>query len=61
MPPKVEYRATQIAEELHQHLVGLTRWAERHRSDVARRAHDMAAKEPAESRGAETEVAAPNP
>ena len=63
VPPKVEYRATQIAQELHQHLVGLTQWAERHRSDVAvaRRAYDMAAKELAEGRRAETEVAAPNP
>jgi DNA-binding HxlR family transcriptional regulator len=46
VPTKVEYRATPIAEELHQHLVGLTQWAERHRSDVAvaRRAYDLAAK-----------------
>lgn len=63
VPPKVEYRATRIPEELHQHLVGLTQWAERHRNDVAvaRRAYDMAAKELAEGRRAETEVAAPNP
>ena len=46
VPPKVEYRATLIAEELHQHLVALTQGAERRRSGaaVARRAYDLAAK-----------------
>ena len=42
VPPKVEYSATPMARELHQSLVGLTEWAERHRLDVAaaRRAYD---------------------
>lgn len=42
VPPKVEYTATAMARELHTHLIGLTDWAERHRSDVAaaRRAYD---------------------
>src|SRR5918912_824743 len=35
VPPKVEYTATPMAQELHTHLVGLTTWAERHRADVA--------------------------
>lgn len=44
VPPKVEYTATPMAQELHAHLVGLTDWAERHRGDVAaaRRAYDHA-------------------
>jgi DNA-binding HxlR family transcriptional regulator len=45
VPAKVEYTATAMATELHTHLVGLTDWAERHRSDVAeaRRSYDAAA------------------
>jgi DNA-binding HxlR family transcriptional regulator len=48
IPPKVEYAATPMAQELHEHLVGLTSWAERHRADVAaaRRAYDAAAARP---------------
>jgi DNA-binding HxlR family transcriptional regulator len=34
VPPKVEYSATAMAQELHKHLLGLTDWAERHRADV---------------------------
>ncbi|WP_442791902.1 winged helix-turn-helix transcriptional regulator [Micromonospora sp. NBC_01740] len=35
VPPKVEYTATPIALELHESLVALTHWAERHRSAIA--------------------------
>jgi DNA-binding HxlR family transcriptional regulator len=35
VPPKVEYTATPMAEELHAHLVGLTTWANQHRADIA--------------------------
>ena len=35
VPAKVEYTATPMAQELHTHLLGLTTWAERHRTDVA--------------------------
>jgi DNA-binding HxlR family transcriptional regulator len=35
VPPKVEYTATSMAQELHTHLIGLTAWAEQHRADVA--------------------------
>jgi DNA-binding HxlR family transcriptional regulator len=44
VPPRVEYTATPMAQELHAYLVGLTHWAERHRADVAaaRRAYDAA-------------------
>src|SRR5690242_12800259 len=44
VPPKVEYTATPMAQELHTHLVALTTWAERHRADVAaaRLAYDRA-------------------
>lgn len=42
VPAKVEYSATPMAQELHGHLLGLTGWAESHRSDVAmaRRTYD---------------------
>lgn len=42
VPPKVEYAATPMAQELHAHLAGLTEWAQCHRADVAaaRRAYD---------------------
>src|SRR5919202_817072 len=45
VPPKVEYTATPMARELYDSLVGLTTWAERHRTDVAaaRLAYDHAA------------------
>lgn len=36
VPPKVEYELTEIARELHESLAGLTAWAERHRTTVAR-------------------------
>ncbi|MFC0532230.1 winged helix-turn-helix transcriptional regulator [Phytohabitans kaempferiae] len=35
VPPKVEYRATEIALELYDSLVTLTTWAERHRATIA--------------------------
>jgi len=35
VPPRVEYRATDMARELRASLAGLTDWAERHRSDIA--------------------------
>jgi DNA-binding HxlR family transcriptional regulator len=35
VPPKVEYAATEMARELYESLVGLTSWAERHRSAIA--------------------------
>jgi DNA-binding HxlR family transcriptional regulator len=35
VPPKVEYTLTDIARELHESLVALTAWAERHRSAIA--------------------------
>ena len=45
VPAKVEYTATPMAQELHTHLLGLTTWAERHRTDVAaaRLAYDRVA------------------
>ncbi|MGW0806170.1 winged helix-turn-helix transcriptional regulator [Nonomuraea sp. NPDC002799] len=45
VPPKVEYVATDMARELYDHLLGLTGWAERHRTAVvhARDAYDAAA------------------
>jgi DNA-binding HxlR family transcriptional regulator len=50
VPPKVEYMATDMARELYRALVGLTGWAERHRTAIAaaRDAYDRAAaqKEP---------------
>lgn len=36
VPPKVDYRLTPLAEELHESFVGLTAWADRHRADIAR-------------------------
>jgi DNA-binding HxlR family transcriptional regulator len=35
VPPKVEYTATPIAEELSDALCALTDWAERHRTTIA--------------------------
>ncbi|MGG2464247.1 winged helix-turn-helix transcriptional regulator [Streptomyces sp. RGM 3693] len=45
VPPKVEYRLTPMARELHATLSGLVGWAERHRSDIAtaRAEYDAAA------------------
>jgi len=42
VPPKVEYLATDMAQELYDHLRGLTEWAERHRAATtdARATHD---------------------
>ncbi|KAB2589784.1 winged helix-turn-helix transcriptional regulator [Streptomyces arboris] len=42
VPPKVEYRATAMADELHSSLTALTTWAERHREMIAdaREAYD---------------------
>src|SRR5688500_8998630 len=42
VPPKVEYRATEIALELDDSLVTLATWAERHRAAIAaaREAYD---------------------
>ncbi|MGW3956098.1 winged helix-turn-helix transcriptional regulator [Streptomyces sp. NPDC004752] len=35
VPPKVEYRLTPVAHELHETLLRLTDWAERHRGHIA--------------------------
>jgi DNA-binding HxlR family transcriptional regulator len=35
VPPKVEYELTPVAYELHQTLLQLTHWAERHRTHIA--------------------------
>lgn len=35
VPPKVEYRLTPMARELHASLLGLVDWAGRHRGDIA--------------------------
>lgn len=45
VPPKVEYRLTPMARELHASLTGLVGWAERHRADItaARATYDEAA------------------
>lgn len=42
VPPKVEYELTPIARELHESLLALTAWAERHRATItaARHAYD---------------------
>jgi DNA-binding HxlR family transcriptional regulator len=42
VPPKVEYELTPMARELHESLLSLTDWAERHRATItaARRAYD---------------------
>lgn len=53
VPPKVEYRATEIALELYDALVTLTTWAERHRATIAaaREAYDREhGKQPVASR-----------
>ncbi|MEV4845136.1 helix-turn-helix domain-containing protein [Micromonospora matsumotoense] len=44
VPPKVEYRATDMAVELYSSLAALTHWAERHREAIAesREAYDRA-------------------
>ncbi|MCD0443223.1 helix-turn-helix transcriptional regulator [Glycomyces sp. A-F 0318] len=44
VPPRVEYRATESAQELYGYLTGLLAWAERHRPDIieARRSYDEA-------------------
>lgn len=44
VPPKVEYSLTPIARELHESLVTLTGWADKHRHTIAasRRAYDAA-------------------
>lgn len=43
VPPKVEYELTPVARELHQTLLSLTDWAERHRVTIAesRAAYDV--------------------
>jgi DNA-binding HxlR family transcriptional regulator len=43
VPPKVEYRLTTIAHELHHSLLSLTEWAQRHRATIseARVAYDQ--------------------
>ncbi|HLL67330.1 MAG TPA: helix-turn-helix domain-containing protein [Micromonosporaceae bacterium] len=42
VPPKVEYRATEMARELYSALTELTTWAQRHRETIAaaRQAYD---------------------
>ncbi|WP_326594905.1 helix-turn-helix domain-containing protein [Streptomyces brevispora] len=49
VPPKVEYRATDMAVELHSSLTALTQWAERHREMIAdsREAYDRKHGKPA--------------
>ncbi|WP_307792795.1 helix-turn-helix domain-containing protein [Streptomyces sp. HB132] len=49
VPPKVEYRATDMAVELHSSLTALTQWAERHRELIAdsREAYDREHSKPA--------------
>lgn len=44
VPPKVEYRATESARGLYDHLTGLLAWAERHQPDIieARQSYDRA-------------------
>src|SRR5690606_19807095 len=44
VPPKVEYVATDMARELYETPLALTRWAERHREAIAaaREAYDRA-------------------
>ncbi|MEV6550525.1 helix-turn-helix domain-containing protein [Streptomyces sp. NPDC051597] len=37
VPPKVEYRATEMAGELYESLTGLTEWARRHQDTIAAR------------------------
>lgn len=48
VPPKVEYRLTPMARELHSSLTGLVEWAERHRGAIveARAAYDETAGAP---------------
>jgi DNA-binding HxlR family transcriptional regulator len=42
VPPRVEYQLTDIAQELHESLLSLTGWAERHRETIgtARNVYD---------------------
>ena len=47
VPPKVEYALTPMARELHDTLVGLTDWAERHRGAIAAARADYDATQPA--------------
>lgn len=51
VPPRVDYRLTPMAHELHATLTGLVGWAERHRGDIAeaRAAYDTAAGTPADA------------
>ncbi|MEU1602523.1 winged helix-turn-helix transcriptional regulator [Micromonospora matsumotoense] len=51
VPPKVEYRATDMAVELYSSLTALTHWAERHREAIAesREAYDRAHGRPADA------------
>ncbi|MFK3979882.1 winged helix-turn-helix transcriptional regulator [Micromonospora sp. NPDC050397] len=47
-PPKVEYTATEMARELHDTLIALTHWAERHRPTIsaARQRYDREQHQP---------------
>jgi DNA-binding HxlR family transcriptional regulator len=51
VPPKVEYRATDMAVELYSSLTALTKWAERHREAIAdsREAYDREHGRPADA------------
>jgi DNA-binding HxlR family transcriptional regulator len=52
VPPKVEYELTPVARELHETLLRLTDWAERHRVHIteSRAAYDIEyAREPADA------------
>ncbi|MEW1723805.1 helix-turn-helix domain-containing protein [Streptomyces sp. NPDC093109] len=39
VPPRVEYRLTDMAQELHQSLLSLTDWATRHREEISAARH----------------------
>lgn len=39
VPPKVEYALTPMAQELHESLLSLTAWAERHRAAITAARH----------------------
>lgn len=49
VPPKVEYELTPIARELHESLLSLTAWADRHRGTItaARQSYDESHEPPA--------------
>ncbi|PJE98178.1 transcriptional regulator [Streptomyces carminius] len=50
VPPRVEYELTDIARELHQSLLSLTGWAQRHRETISAARHAYDAERLAEGR-----------